>query len=278
VDLFQRLNGLDLFSGIGGNTIALNKWVKTICYCEQDIYAQGVLLSRMRDGSIEPAPIWNDVRTLTKNELASKIDIIVAGFPCQDLSVAGHMRGLKGKRSALFFEIIRLIEELKPAFVFLENVPAIRTRGLDVVLQELAKAGYDCRWTMLSASGVGANHKRDRWFLLAAHKEELANAEHSRSHGSETLGRGSKNANGSAQRKKKSVESERGDSPRVLRPVTGIGADSPSLRSQDSWKTEPSVGRVANGVPCTVERIRCLGNAVVPLQAKRAFEMMMGIL
>src|SRR3990167_2169311 len=163
-----RLYGLDLFSGIGGNTIALNEYIKTIAYCEFDRHAQGVLLSRMRSGAIEPAPIWDDIKTLTSKQFSSPIDIIVGGFPCQDISVAGKQEGIKlGNRSGLFYEIIRLIKELRPTFVFLENVPGIRTRGLGVVLQELTKAGYDCRWTMLSASSVGANHKRERWFLLA---------------------------------------------------------------------------------------------------------------
>ena len=133
-----RLYGLDLFSGIGGNTIALNEYIKTIAYCEFDRHAQGVLLSRMRSGAIEPAPIWDDIKTLTSKQFSSPIDIIVGGFPCQDISVAGKQEGIKlGNRSGLFYEIIRLIKELRPTFVFLENVPGIRTRGLGGVLQEL---------------------------------------------------------------------------------------------------------------------------------------------
>ena len=162
------LNGLDLFSGIGGNTIGLRSYIKTVAYCEFDRHAQSVLLSRMGDGSIEPAPIWDDITTLSADKFDTPIDIIIGGFPCQDISIAGKGAGItENTRSGLFFQVTRLARELKPNFLFLENVPAIRTRGLDIVLQELTEIGYDCRWTMLSAAEVGANHKRERWFLLA---------------------------------------------------------------------------------------------------------------
>lgn len=160
------LNGLDLFSGIGGIGLALSPWVRTVAYCEQDRYAQAVLMSRMRAGDIDRAPIWDDVRTL-RGDMLSGIDIIFGGFPCQDISVAGTGKGLEGKRSGLFFEIMRLVDEVRPSFVFLENVPAIRTRGLNRVLYEFTARGYDCRWTVLSAASVGAPHLRERWFLLA---------------------------------------------------------------------------------------------------------------
>ena len=165
------MNGLDLFSGIGGIGLALEPWVRTVAYCERDRYAQGVLLSRMRSGDIDKAPIWDDVTTL-RADMLPRIDIIFGGFPCQDLSVAGRGKGLAGERSGLFFEIIRLVKELSPRFVFLENVPAIRTRGLSEVVNALTEIGYDCRWTCLSAGDVGAPHKRERWFLLAHAKSE----------------------------------------------------------------------------------------------------------
>lgn len=100
-----------------------------------------------------------------------RIDIISGGFPCQDISIAGHGKGLEGKRSGLIFEVFRLIAETNPSFVFLENVPAIRTRGGERVGKELASIGYDCRWTTLSAAEVGAPHKRERWFLLGARRD-----------------------------------------------------------------------------------------------------------
>lgn len=112
------LNGLDLFSGIGGLTIALEPWVRPIAYCENDRYAQSVLLSRMRSGEIATAPIWDDVRTLRGDLFRDGVDIISGGFPCQDISVAGTGKGLAGERSGLFFEIVRLARELRPKFIF----------------------------------------------------------------------------------------------------------------------------------------------------------------
>lgn len=160
------MNGLDLFSGIGGFTKALEGYVTPIAYCENDRYAQAVLLSRMACGDIPIAPIWDDVKTITTTHITPP-EIIYGGFPCQDISVAGRGEGLGGERSGLFSEIVRLASELRPQFIFLENVPAIRTRGADVVVGELAHIGYDSRWLTLSAAEIGANHIRERWWLLA---------------------------------------------------------------------------------------------------------------
>ncbi len=162
-----KLNGLDVFSGIGGITLALESYVRPIAYCENDTYAQAVLLSRMREGRLPLSPIWEDVRTLHGSNLPESIDIITGGFPCQDISAAGLGAGLEGKRSGLYWEFHRLVKEIRPTFVFLENVPAIRTRGLKEVVRSLSRIGYDCRWTIVSAQEVGAPHLRKRWFLLA---------------------------------------------------------------------------------------------------------------
>ena len=105
------LYGLDLFSGIGGITKALEGYVVPVAYCENDRYAQGVLLSRMGDGDLPRAPIWDDVRTL-KSEMLPAIDIIYGGFPCQDISVAGRGGGLDAERSGLFFEVARLVGDI----------------------------------------------------------------------------------------------------------------------------------------------------------------------
>lgn len=158
--------GLDLFSGIGGLTKALEGYVEPLAYCENDRYAQSVLLSRMGSGDLPRAPIWDDVRTL-KSEMLPAIDIIYGGFPCQDISVAGRGEGLGGERSGLFFEIVRLVSEIQPRFIFLENVSAITVRGAERVIGEFCRLRYDCRWGILSASDVGANHQRERWWLLA---------------------------------------------------------------------------------------------------------------
>jgi len=235
------MNGLDLFSGIGGLSIALSKWVKTVAYCERDRYAQAVLLSRMQDGALDRAPIWDDVRAL-RGETLPTIDIIFGGFPCQDISTAGRGAGLAGEQSGLFFELLRLVKEVKPSFVFLENVPAIRTRGLLTIVDEFTKVGYDCRWTCLTAKSVGAPHRRERWFLLA----------YSVCKGLEGF------------RELREVIETEGEAQRLT-------TDGSKQSRKTWWESEPSVCRVVNGVPNWVDRIKCLGNAVVPQQAEEAF-------
>lgn len=307
VDL-PRINGLDLFSGIGGISIALSPWVRTVAYCEQDRYAQSVLLSRQSEGKLHRAPIWDDVQTLT-GPMLPPIDIIFGGFPCQDISVAGNGVGLEGKRSGLFYEIIRLTKETGAPFVFLENVPAIRTRGLREVIGAFTEIGYDCRWTCLSAASVGAPHKRERWFLLAyfngaklreqsgrqrgalresstfpginGEKEFVADAKSKRcgearavrhSESSKRLASGSEKM---ADPMCKGLEGLPGAE--IQRPKGREQVSATSIFSEQWWSTEPNVGRVANGVHLRAHRIKCLGNSVVPLQVREAFRALAGI-
>lgn len=262
------LNGLDLFSGIGGLSLALANWVRPLAYCERDNYCQALLLSLMADGKIPRAPIWPDITSLTEYEVGwpwVDIDIIYGGFPCQDISVAGNGIGLGGKRSGLYWHMHRLIGEMQPSFVFLENVPAIRTRGLIEVVRSLTDVGYDCRWTSVSAAEVGAPHLRKRWFLLASNTTTLQRA---------------------------SIEWDEPDGNNdgvdAMAYATGVGSvegirgrkqsqrTSEDVKSKDWWAVEPRVDRVAHGISHRVDRLRGLGNAVVPFQAQTAFERLMG--
>lgn len=284
------LNGLDLFSGIGGLSIALSPWVRPIAYCENDRYAQSVLLSRQADGSLTPAPIWDDVSNFPASNLIGAVDIIYAGFPCQDISVAGNGAGLEGKRSGLFFEILRLADEIKPRFIFLENVPAIRTRGAERIGKELSRRGYDCRWDIISAADVGARHLRKRWFLLAhghghGHGREILAESHSQeSQSKRTLGHDTDGLRYVIPDPKCNVvriECGRGFGKNWLG-QTLAGGDGQSrgvagIPDRGPWAIEPDVGRVADGVPARVDRLRGLGNAVVPLQAREAFKRLMGL-
>lgn len=273
------LNGLDLFSGIAGNSLGLGKYIRPIAYCERDRHAQSVLLSRMGDGSLAPAPIWDDISTLTRDLFDCKIDIIVGGFPCQDISVAGKGAGLEGERSGLFYEIMRLAKEIKPAFLFLENVPAIRTRGLDRVIEELTEAGYDCRWTMLSAAEVGAPHKRERWFCLARRRMSDTDQQHDQSvprslgetQGEERqqIGRNGFNCQG--------PEMAYSNRERLEIKQPGESGERATTIRTCPWTVEPDLDRVAYGIPFRVDRIKRIGNAVVPAQAKEAFEILAGI-
>lgn len=264
------MNGLDLFSGIGGITKALESWVKPIAYCERDRYAQAVLLSRMGSNDITTAPIWDDVRTL-HGWMLPRVDIIYGGFPCQDISVAGNGKGLAGERSGLFFEIMRLAKEIKPKFIFLENVPAIRKRGLSTVIGELTQAGYDCRYGFLSAYDVGAPHLRERWFLLA-HTNSERIGENTGTVFREQNTRHETWRNGIIHRCSDVDNSVCG---RYESPKEEVLSRRDSAIDASWWETESSVGRVVNELPNRVDRIKCLGNAVVPKQVKEAFERLM---
>jgi len=252
--------------------MALAPWVRPVAYCEVDRYCQGVLLSRMSEGKLPVAPIWDDVRTLKGSYLpSSRVDIVYGGFPCQDISVAGHGKGLEGGRSGLFFEVIRLVEETNSPWVFLENVPAIRTRGLKEVIGAFTDLGYDCRWTCVSAAELGAPHLRKRWFLLAHSRSERSGNESGRRSGSsrekqtEPFNNGSKESLAYANKSglEKLLEGQEKER------KTAFGAP--------PWSIEPDVGRVANGIQFRVDRIKALGNAVVPLQAREAFKRLMGL-
>jgi len=270
------MRGLDLFSGIGGITKALDGYVRPVAYCEIEPYARGVLLSRMHSGDLPLSPIWDDVSTL-RGAMLPQIDIIYGGFPCQDISVAGRGEGLGGKRSGLFHEILRLASETHAPFIFLENVPAIRTRGLITVLQSLSSIGYDCRWGMLSAADVGANHKRERWFLLAhAQSKQDGGLQPIRFQSdTRTSSKDVADAGGESSAQENTLPSTVGESG-YSRSNDG-GRDGRQAPRNDWWLSEPSVGRVAHGIPKRVDRLRALGNAVVPAQAREAFERLMGL-
>lgn len=283
------LNGVDLFSGIGGLSLALRDYVRPLAYCEIDRYAQSVLLSRMADGQLYTAPIWDDVRTLTGDMLpALHVDIVYGGFPCQDISAAGSRTGLEGKRSGLVFEALRLIKETWPAYVFFENVPAIRTRGAERVGKELAQLGYDSRWGLLSAYDVGAPHRRERWWMLAAHTDSVGvwdrreritqgDAEASAVSSDDGLPRHVAGSLADSSRERCEAERPAHDAGTVAHgnQPDRRGASS-DWRSDEWWSTEPDVVRVVNECPHRVDRIKCLGNGVVPRTAKEAFERLMG--
>jgi DNA (cytosine-5)-methyltransferase 1 len=173
------MNELALFAGAGGGILGgkLLGW-RTACAVEIERHARLVLLARQNDGILEPFPIWDDVRTFDGRQWRGLVDVVSGGFPCQDVSVARAMwgrAGLDGERSGLWREMLRIISEIRPAYVFGENSPALRTNGLDQIIAALTSIGYDCRWITLGAESVGLNHKRHRiWFYAAdTHREGL---------------------------------------------------------------------------------------------------------
>jgi len=155
---------LDLFSGIGGFSLGLERaGMKTIAFCEVDTHAQKVLKKHW-----PKVPLFDDVKELSFLDFArGEIDLICGGFPCQDISIAGQKRGLEGKRSGLWFEYRRLIDEIRPKYVIIENVANLRNIGLTRVLKDLRAIGYDAEWHIISACSVGAPHRRERIWIIA---------------------------------------------------------------------------------------------------------------
>lgn len=175
---------LALFAGAGGGILGgtILGW-RCVGAVEIEPYARRVLLERQRDGVLERFPIWDDIRTFKTDNIGCRDYfeflrgirsqlVITGGFPCQDISTAGAGAGIKGNRSGLWFEMSRVICEIRPRFIYVENSPALLVRGIESVLGELAALGYDAEWGVLGAAFCGAPHRRERiWVYAHAHGE-----------------------------------------------------------------------------------------------------------
>ena len=162
------MNELALFAGAGGGILGghLLGW-RTVCAVEIDHYARRVLLARQRDGILHRFPIWDDIKTFDGTPWRGRVDVVSGGFPCQDISAAGKGAGLDGARSGLWAEMARVIGEVQPAYVLVENSPMLLVRGIDRVLCDLAALGYDARWGVIGEDAVGLPHRRERIWLVA---------------------------------------------------------------------------------------------------------------
>jgi DNA (cytosine-5)-methyltransferase 1 len=226
----MTLRLLDTFSGIGGFSLAA-RWLggyETVQFVECDPFCRAVLRKHWPD-----VPIAHDICSFRPARGCA--DVVSAGFPCQDISIAGKQAGIEqGTRSGLFYELMRVVRVVRPRYIVLENVAAITGNGLDVVLSELAAAGFGVEWACIRAADVGALHRRDRWWAVA-----------------HTIGDRSEGDVQQAfpwQPALQRVESVRGFAD--LR--NGPSADTPRLL------------RGTDGLPNKLDRLRALGNAVVP--------------
>jgi DNA (cytosine-5)-methyltransferase 1 len=261
-----------LFAGIGGFDLGLERAGMTCKWqVETDDYASRVLAKHWPD-----VPRHDDVRTFPTAARDWAVDVICGGFPCQDISIAGKGAGLAGARSGLWYEFARIIGELRPRYVIVENVAALLTRGMGTVLGDLSALGYDAEWHVVPASAVGAPHRRERVWIVA-HAIGFSNAV--RGNGSTReegmdgrrlhAGGGQRNRGEGCARQAGQGACDVADAYHQGEPdvsfhdVTRSGV--PKLAGGDGWwSAEPNVGRVAYGVPSRVDRLRCLGNAVVP--------------
>lgn len=287
----MKLRTLDLFSGIGGFALGLERTggFETVAFCEIEEFPRRVLHKHWPD-----VPCYRDVRDLTAERLAADgiaVDVICGGFPCQDISFAGKGEGLAGERSGLWSEIARLVGELRPRYVIVENVAALLGRGLGDVLGDLASLGYDAEWHCIPASAIGAPHRRDRIWIIAyprSQQHKGAGAEFRRSPAkglfeaalanakSERCGEAWQHSERSAQwpsgcgqvlADASGIDAQRqqpGNSGAQEWPQQIIGSLGPCGYGDGWWAAEPQLGRVANGVPDRAHRLKGLGNAVVP--------------
>ena len=291
------MDELALFAGGGGGILGgkLLGW-RTRCAVEIDSYARSILLARQRDGILDPFPIWDDIKTFDGKPWQGRIDVVSGGFPCQDISCAGKGGGLTGERSGLWFEMLRVIKEVRPRFVFAENSPNLRTRGLGTVLEGLASLGYDARWCVLGAWHVGAPHRRNRMWIVAydnsrVRHDEPVNAEMACPSTVKSLVTDTHSAELWDElwrliweRAAEEAALFADDGPeRNATDSSGDGRDTGRERNRSEqkvrrpetwWSTEPDVERVVYGLAHRVDRIRALGNGQVPLVAAVAWRVL----
>ena len=282
------LTELSLFSGAGGGLLGskyLLGW-RTVCYVEWDKYAVDVLKARIRDGYLDDAPVWDDAFTFDGRPWAGLVDVVSAGFPCQPFSVAGKGLAEHDPRNG-WPAVIRILCEVRPRYALLENVPGLLSKPyIRTVFGDLAEAGFDAEWDCVSAAEIGANHKRDRLWIVA----------HAQSEGKRGLSIQSRrqdeayadaiwsredvaNANDSAPAR------QRKGSGQIYSESKAEGLDMGSLGNayisereisrptteSGWWAVEPELGRVADGVAHRVDRLRAIGNGQVPRVAGEAW-------
>ena len=232
--MIEPLKILDTFAGIGGFSYAAHELVggfETTQFVEIDPFCQKVLKKHF-----PKVPCHDDIKTFTA--YPGQYDVITGGFPCQDISVAGRREGITDQsRSGLFYELIRVIRLVRPKFVVMENVAAILNNGLDIVLGELSEAGYDAEWSIISASSLGAAHRRSRWWCVAT----VTNS----------------NSEGLQRKILSKMES-------------GIWSAKHTRRLDPNWRSyvsKPILPRGSYGLSNRVDRTKALGNSIVPAVA-----------
>ena len=250
------MNELSLFSGCGGGILAgrLLGW-RTVCAVEHVAYRQDVLLARQRD-VLEPFPVWDDITTFDARPWRGRCDIVSGGFPCQDVStIKKKPKGIKGEQSGLWEEMLRVVTEAEPPFVFIENSPMLRTRGLEQVLEGLASIGYDAEWCCLGGADapIHAPHKRTRMWILAYRQG---------------FGRTWGADHGTEDNRALHGGQERSEVGRQLEDDGGVSWEK-------LWAVEPGVGRVVDDVANRMDRIEAIGDGQIPIVAAVAFELLM---
>lgn len=261
----MTLRVLDLFSGIGGFSLAA-RWLggfETVQFVERDSFCQRILRKHW-----PTVPIHDDICTFEPEP--GSADVICGGFPCQDISIAGKQAGIKkGTRSGLFYELMRIVRLVGPRYVVLENVSAITSNGLDTVLGTLAEAGFNAEWACIPASAVGACHRRDRWWCVAHPPHLFRNgcpAGHAGPGGGASVSESGNGDGTDAPHPYHQRQQERQPAAIAGGPRRTCWGDAPQRLNPDwrSYLSKPVLRRGDDGLSGRVDRLRALGNAVVP--------------
>ena len=237
--------------------------MKTVAFCEIDPFCRAVLKKHWPE-----VPCYDDIRTLTAERLAADgiaVDVICGGFPCQDISDAGFRVGLEGERSGLWSEIARLAGELRPRFVIVENVAALLGRGFSTVLGDLASLGYDAEWHCIPASAVGADHFRDRIWIIAYPDSTGREPVHKFGWQQcpEEMGQDAANDYGARYQGRVQAGTLNEDA-RAISPWLGLAFGAQDAFPREYWACSPVLGRGEDGIPNRVDRMHAIGNSVVP--------------
>jgi len=266
---FQKLRLLDLFSGIGGFSLGLERsgLCETVAFCEIEPFCRRVLAKHWPE-----VPCFDDVRTLSAERLRRDgiaVDAICGGFPCQDISSAGRRAGIGGELSGLWKEYARIIGELRPRIVVVENSSDLLFRGMGVVLGDLAEVGYDAEWHCIPAAAVGADHERDRIWIIAypygtgdQSLHELWRLSCSPEVGEDAP---TNDAHYLRARLARGIETRKiGEDARAISARLGLAISSAPAFPGIDGSGSPVLGRGENGIPDRVDRMHAIGNAVVP--------------
>jgi len=251
------MNELALFAGAGGGILGghLLGW-RTVCAVEWEPYPASVLCARQNDGVLPPFPIWDDVQTFDGKPWRGIVDVVSGGFPCQDLSAANQGGdGLDGERSGMWKEMARIIGEVRPRYVFVENSPMLVNNGLSRVLGDFSQMGFNAKWGIMGADSVGAPHRRER-FWLVAHSRSIRLDDRT-------------NKRNYLYREKVCQNKPENRN--------GVWSEVDQCLSVDDWKSFASkfLG-MDDGLASRLDRIKACGNGQVPIVAATAWKLLKG--
>lgn len=289
------MNELHLFAGAGGGILGgMLLGHTTVCAVEIEPYCREVLLQRQRDGVLPKFPIWDDVTTFDGTPWRGKVDVVCGGFPCTDISWAWAGKGLHGTKSGLWWQMYRIIKEIQPRYVFVENVKNIRKRGLKQVVDSMHEFGYTTETIDISARDVGSPHLRERtWIMCKRSWEPIVFASdcyicemceepicpNCKIHYSECNCPGPHSEDDGWEIREENwgiVAYNNSTRLQEQRRSGSISKEYTSIKCIDWWAIEPELDRVAHGMANRVYRLKAVGNGQVPAVAALAWQILKG--